>query len=269
MRSLRTAGIVVGLFLLHLDPAFAQGSITGVIRDSTGNVIPGVTVEATSPVLIEKVRTAMSDENGVYRIVNLSAGRYSLAFKLAGFSTYKRDGIEVTGDLIASVNVDMRVGEVAEVVTVTGETPVVDVQSVRRQTVIDSELIAAIPAARTYAGLMTLMPNTVQQGGAAANTQVVPQMVVFGTAGGRTNEGRVDLDGLSVGSAFNGAGVSPRHLGRHQRQRGGVDLVGRAWRSRSRRSLPECRAQGWWKLDTRKLLRVRRDRTDGRQQLHV
>jgi hypothetical protein len=95
-----------------------------------------------------------------------------------------------------------------ETITVTGESPIVDVQSVRRQTVIDNEIISSIPSSRSYNNLMQLMPNTVTQAGAAMDTQVVPGMVVFGGAGGRSNEGRVNVDGISVGSAFNGAGVS-------------------------------------------------------------
>ena len=114
----------------------------------------------------------------------------------------------MTGTFVASINAQLSVGAVQETVTVTGETPLVDVQSVNRQTTMDNDLINAIPAARSYGGLMTLMPNTVVQGGAASNAQVVPNMVVFGGAGGRTNEGRLQVDGLSVGTAFNGAGVS-------------------------------------------------------------
>ena len=106
------------------------------------------------------------------------------------------------------MNAELKVGAVTETITVTGETPVVDTQSTRRQTVIGNDLISSIPAARAYAGLMTLMPNTVVAGGAASDVQVVPGMVVFGSAGGRGNEGRLQVDGLSVGSAFNGAGVS-------------------------------------------------------------
>ena len=106
------------------------------------------------------------------------------------------------------MNADLKIGAVTETITVTGETPVVDTQSVRRQTTISNDLISSIPAARAYAGLMTLMPNTVVAGGAASDVQVVPGMVVFGSAGGRGNEGRLQVDGISVGSAFNGAGVS-------------------------------------------------------------
>jgi hypothetical protein len=188
--------------------AFAQASIAGVVKDASGAVLPGVTVETTSPVLIEKSRVAITDEAGNYRIVNLQAGSYAVSFSLTGFSTVKREGIELTGTFTAVVNADLKVGAVAETITVTGETPIVDTQSVRRQTTISNDLITAIPAARAYAGLMTLMPNTVVATGGASDVQVVPGMVVFGGAGGRSNEGRLQLDGISVGSAFNGGGVS-------------------------------------------------------------
>jgi hypothetical protein len=209
MRNLFVACIVAGLFVvLGPTPLLAQASLSGVVKDASGSVLPGVTVEASSPDLIEKVRVAVTDSAGQYRIVDLRAGTYTLRFTLSGFNTVRREGIVLEGTFAATVNADLPVGAVAETVTVSGESPIVDVQSVRRQTVIDNELIGAIPAARSYAGLMTLMPGTVTAGGAASDTQVVPGMVVFGGAGGRGNEGRLQLDGLSVGSAFNGAGVS-------------------------------------------------------------
>src|SRR5262245_45434942 len=160
------------------------------------------------PNLIERVRSAVTDAAGQFRIVDLRNGTYSVTFSLPGFSSVKREGIELSGAFIAVVNVELKVGTLQETIVVTGETPIVDVQSVNRQTTMDNELINAIPAARSYGGLMTLMPNTVVQGGAASNAQVVPNMVVFGGAGGRSNEGRLQVDGLSAGTAFNGAGVS-------------------------------------------------------------
>jgi hypothetical protein len=208
MRQLRAVSVAIGLLVLVPSTVRAQASITGIVKDSSGGVLPGVTVEASNPDLIEKVRSAVTDESGQYRIVDLRAGTYTVTFTLPGFSTLQREGIELTGTFVATVNADLRVGALQETVTVTGESPMVDVQSTRRQTVMDDELIAAIPAARSYGGLVTLMPNTANFGGNAADTQVVPQMVVFGGAGGRSNEGRLDIDGLSVGSAFNGAGVS-------------------------------------------------------------
>ena len=145
---------------------------------------------------------------GQYRIVNLRAGTYTVTFTLPGFGSVKREGIELTGAFVATVNGEMRVGTLEETVTVTGETPIGDVQSVRLQTVMNNDMISALPTSRAYNSLMTLMPNAVAAGGAASDAQTVPGMVVFGGAGGRGNEGRLQLDGLSVGSAFNGAGVS-------------------------------------------------------------
>jgi hypothetical protein len=208
MRIIRATFLLVAVLVLLPSAVLAQASISGVVKDASGGVLPGVTVEAASPDLIEKVRSATTDASGQYRIVDLRAGTYSVTFTLPGFSTVKREGIELSGSFTAVVNADLKVGALEETIVVTGETPIVDTQNVRRQTVIDNDVINSIPAARSYGGLMTLMPNTVVQGGAASNAQVAPQMVVFGGAGGRTNEGRLQLDGISVGTAFNGAGVS-------------------------------------------------------------
>ncbi|HVH29089.1 MAG TPA: TonB-dependent receptor [Vicinamibacterales bacterium] len=207
MLKLRAVCVVIQLVVVP-SAAFAQASITGIVRDTSGAVLPGVTVEASSPILIEKVRTAVADATGQYRIVNLRAGTYTVTFTLTGFSTVRREGIELTGAFVATVNADMSVGTLEETVTVTGESPIVDVQSVRLQTTMSNDTISALPSSRAYNSLMGLMPNAVAAGGAASDAQTVPGMVVFGGAGGRGNEGRLQLDGLSVGSAFNGAGVS-------------------------------------------------------------
>ena len=207
MSSLRVAGVVLAFFLVP-STVLAQASITGVVKDTSGAVLPGVTVEAASPALIEKVRTAVSDDGGRYRIVDLRPGTYTVTFTLPGFSTVRREGIDLPGTFTATVDAELRVGGLQETITVTGESPVVDVQSIRRQTVLDSDIISSIPTTRSYNSLIQLMPNTITQAGAAMDTQVVPGMVVFGGAGGRSNEGRVNVDGISVGSAFNGAGVS-------------------------------------------------------------
>src|SRR2546426_5822655 len=188
--------------------AFAQGSITGTVKDPSGGVLPGVTVEATSDVLIERVRAATTDATGQYRMVNLGSGTCSLTFALPGFTTSKRDGVELTGSFTATINAELRVGAIEETITVSAESPVVDTQSVRRQTTIASDVIAALPAARAYAGVMTLIPATITQTGNSLDLQVTPGMLVFGGSGGRNNEGRLQVDGLMTGAAFNGAGVS-------------------------------------------------------------
>ena len=200
--------LVVAVLVAAPSVALAQASIAGVVRDNSGAVLPGVTVEAASPALIEKVRTAVTDASGTYRIVDLRSGTYSVSFTLPGFSVVKREGIELTGTFTATINQDLRVGGIQETITVTGESPIVDVQSVRRQMVLDNDVISAIPSSRSYNNLIQLLPGSVNQAGAPTDVQVVPGMVVFGGAGGRSNEGRVNVDGISVGSAFNGAGVS-------------------------------------------------------------
>jgi hypothetical protein len=203
------AAYLLGVVFLALPSgAFAQASVTGTVRDSSGGVLPGVTVEASSAALIEKVRTATTDSNGQYRIVDLRAGDYVVTFSLPGFSTVKREGITLEGSFTATINVDLRVGGLTETITVTGESPIVDVQSVRRQMVLDNDVISAIPSSRSYNNLIQLIPNSINQAGAPTDVQIVPGMVVFGGFGGRSNEGRVNVDGMSVGSAFNGAGVS-------------------------------------------------------------
>lgn len=126
--------------------ALAQASITGVAKDASGAVMPGVTVEASSPALIEKIRTAVTDATGQYRIVDLRAGTYTVTFNLSGFSTVKREGIELTGSFTATVNADMKIGTVEETITVSGETPIVDVQSARRQMTVSGDVVAAIPS---------------------------------------------------------------------------------------------------------------------------
>src|SRR5207245_808833 len=110
--------------------------IAGVVKDATGAVLPGVLVEATSPALIEKTRAALTDAQGQYKIVDLRPGTYAVTFTLQGFGSVKREGIELTTAFTATVNAELAVGAVAETVTVTGESPVVDVQNVRIQRVM-------------------------------------------------------------------------------------------------------------------------------------
>ncbi|MGH9256023.1 MAG: carboxypeptidase-like regulatory domain-containing protein, partial [Vicinamibacterales bacterium] len=137
--------LVLLVALLVPSAAYAQAAITGVVRDASGGVLPGVTVEAASPVLIEKIRQVVTDATGQYRIVDLRPGVYAVTFELPGFSVVRREGIELSGNFVATVNADLRVGAVEETITVTGESPIVDVQSARTQQILDREIISAIP----------------------------------------------------------------------------------------------------------------------------
>src|SRR5678809_671860 len=125
MRTLRATLVVIGVLLLVPSAVLAQASITGVVKDTSGAVLPGVTVEAASPALIEKTRTATTDESGRYRIVDLRAGTYTVTFTLTGFSPVKRDGVELTGTFTATIDADLKVGTLEETVTVTGQSPIV------------------------------------------------------------------------------------------------------------------------------------------------
>ena len=158
-RCVRAALMVLAWLAIASSAAYAQGSITGVVRDTSGAVLPGVTVEAASPVLIEKVRSAVSDGTGQYRIEDLRPGAYTVTFTLPGFSTVRREGIQLTGTFTASINVEMRVGALEETITVTGETPMVDVQTTTRQRVLDQEILEALPASRSIPIIAGLMPG--------------------------------------------------------------------------------------------------------------
>ena len=208
MRTCLWGVLLVAVLTLLPSPAFAQASIAGSTRDSSGAALPGVTVEASSPALIEKVRTAVSDERGLYRIVNLPPGTYAVTFALPGFNQVKRDGVELTGSFTAQIDADLAVGGLTETLTVTGASPIVDVQSIRRQTTISNEVLTSIPTARSWAATALLIPGIVTIGGGPTDIQVTPQMTVFGGAGGRNNEGRMQVDGLNAGAGLGGSGVS-------------------------------------------------------------
>ena len=141
--------------------AFGQASITGLAQDTSGGVLPGVTVEVASPVLIEQVRVAVSDGAGRYSITNLRPGEYTVTFTLPGFATVQREGIQLTGTGVTTVNADMQVGTLEETITVTGEAPIVDVQSVTRQRVLDREVLEVLPSSRAPAKIAGLTANVV------------------------------------------------------------------------------------------------------------
>jgi hypothetical protein len=197
--------VVAACMFLLPSSAAGQSAIAGVVRDSSGAVLPGVTVEAASPVLIEKVRVAVTGSNGQYRIADLFPGTYTVTFSLAGFNTVRREAFALSADFVATVNADLPVGALQETVTVTGESPIVDVQSARRQRTLDSELIQALPTVRSYAGLVRMIPSMI---GGGNNVVLQPTMIVFGGQGGRANEGRVQVNGLNTGASLNGGGVS-------------------------------------------------------------
>lgn len=170
MRKLRFFAAVAALGLSLLpDPAFAQGTIAGTVRDESGAVLPGVTVQASSPALIEGSREALSDSFGVYTITNLRPGTYTVTFALPGFATTVRPNILLEANFAAQINVELKLSALAETITVSGEAPVVDVKSAGQQQVLTREILDELPAARVIDRQAAMLPgvlNVVPAGGA-------------------------------------------------------------------------------------------------------
>ncbi len=206
--------VVIGSFLLLPCIASAQsassGTIAGTVKDMTGAVIPGVSVEATSPALIEKTRSNVTDGQGNYKIIELPPGVYTITFTLTGFSTVRREDLELTTGFTANVGAEMKLGPAAETVIVTGASPIVDVQNVRFQQVLSRELWDALPTGKTLSSYVSLTPGAVM--GAAGQD-------VGGTkgdkpGGGATftyhgtsiNDQAVVVDGMAVNAQTTGGG---------------------------------------------------------------
>ena len=157
-RMFARAAAAVWMIGLLASASSAQSAITGVVKDSSGGILPGVSVEASSPALIERIRTVVSDAQGRYAIVDLRPGVYRVTFTLQGFNTFVQSGIDLPSNFTATVNGELRVGAVEESVTVTGESPTVDVQNAQRTTVLSRQLLDAVPVPRI---LCMTMPYTV------------------------------------------------------------------------------------------------------------
>jgi hypothetical protein len=201
-------GAAFGFVLLLPVVASAQATISGVVKDASGAVLPGVTVEASSPVLIEKTRTAVTDGTGQYAIENLRPGLYAVRFTLAGFSAVERDGVELSGSFTARINADMRVGGIEETIKVTGETPVVDVQSTQQERVLDREILDALPNAGLRTALGVLIPSVDfrrQDVGGAGVRAVTGNMVAHGA---RSEDAGTTLNGMTIASFGTGAATA-------------------------------------------------------------
>src|SRR5215472_6295609 len=232
MRRVVVCAILVWAGLLLLPRlSFAQGigaaSIVGVAKDSSGAVLPGVTVEAASPVLLEKSRATVTDDQGRYQIAELRPGTYSVTFTLPGFATFKRDGLTLTPGFAATINADLRVGALSETVLVTSEAPLVDTRTAAKVTVITDQTLNALPTSKSIGSMLAFVPgavspaNGVDTGGTkgeqsvrisvyGANPNDMRQMTngmqytnLFGDGGGRlyfVNPITVDQDAIDLGA---------------------------------------------------------------------
>ena len=209
----RYSVVALTAFTCLLLPALASAqAIGGTVTDETGGVLPGVTVEARSPALIEQVRSAVTDGSGQFQIVALETGTYTVTFTLPGFSTLVREGIELSTGFTANVDAQLGVGALEETVTVTEATPTIDVQNVARNETIDREIFEALPTSRTYDAMALLIPAMNIQGGptttVAADTSGITGMGNnrLSIHGSRDSDASMMLDGLDVNLvAFEGA----------------------------------------------------------------
>ena len=182
-----------------------SGSIAGSARDTTGAMLPGVTVEAASPALIEKVRSVITDGAGQYRIVDLRPGIYTVTFSLPGFSTVRREGVRLTAGFTANIVEELRLGELTETITVSGASPLVDVQNVNQQRVMTREVLDAIPTGKQFTALAQLVPGVNVSGSNGQVNQDVGGITGMSFAlatihGGKEDDQTVRINGMSVAS---------------------------------------------------------------------
>lgn len=224
-RLLTLVLVVIGSLTLP-TLVLAQSAIAGVVKDTTGAVLPGVTVEASSPVLIEKTKTATSNEAGQYRVVDLRPGTYSVTFTLNGFSTVVREGVVLEANFTAPINIEMRVGAVAESVTVTGESPIVDVQSSQRREVVTQAQIEAIPTGRNFqlmAGTVPSVSTGVFDVGGSSSMWTGGSLLTHGSL---TGDSRTLIDGLVVDAMFGAGQCSCTYDNEAQTQEMAVQVSG-------------------------------------------
>ena len=217
MRTSRWSGRVAAIVMFSASllagapAALAQGTsaaaISGVVKDASGGVIPGVTVEVSSPALIEKVRSTVTDAQGQYQIIELRPGTYAVTFSLSGFATLTKEGLELTSNFTATVNAALKLGELAETVTVSGASPLVDVTKVTQQRVISTEELETVPTAKSSLSLMAFMPAAASPAGAqdvgGGKGETSVRMSIHG---GRQSDSRALLNGMSFNMLDNPTG---------------------------------------------------------------
>ena len=207
IQRVRILGLVAGLLNLLPVGAFAQSAISGAVRDESGALLPGVTVEAASPALIEKVRSVTTDGQGVYSVAELRPGAYTVTFTLPGFRTVRRDSIALPANFVATVNAEMTIGGLEETITVSGGVPLVDVQSTQKSTQLPREILDAVPTGRTFAAHGALVPGVrvseSNVGGARTGSQ--QRLTVHGSV---SADSTIEVDGISMNSWGD---VQPNH----------------------------------------------------------
>ncbi|MGE3511511.1 MAG: carboxypeptidase regulatory-like domain-containing protein [Vicinamibacterales bacterium] len=211
IRKFLLAGVAAAACVLWLPAAAqAQSAIAGVVKDTSGAVLPGVTVEAASDVLIEKTRSVITDGEGAYRIVDLRPGTYSVSFILPGFQTFKREGLDLPANFTATINADMKVGALEESVTVSGASPVVDVSSNVKSQVINREVLDAVPTAKTIQSLGQLVVGVNLSSPDVGGSRAM-QQTYFAVHGVGASGTMVTVDGLITNGTMGDGAVQAYH----------------------------------------------------------
>jgi hypothetical protein len=212
VRTLAKPCLTAVLFVLVSINAHAQGqsgAVAGVVRDSSGAALPGVTVEAASPALIEKTRTVVTDGAGQYRIVDLRPGTYSVTFSLPGFASVRREGVELTSGFTASVNADLKVGELQETVTVSANSPIVDTSNVVKLATASREVMDVLPTDRSFVSFAALAPSVlvtaVRQNVGGSIPETGMNLVVHGSRG---SDSMFMLEGMPIINGEGTGGIS-------------------------------------------------------------
>ena len=197
MKALAALSLVLGV----PAAALAQAAIVGSVTDPSGAALPGATVEAVSSALIEKTRRTVTDAVGRYRLENLRPGSYEVGFTLPGWKTHRLEGVELTGSFTATVDAQLAVGELADTIVVLADVPVVDVHRANRELTLSGDVVRSLPTTREYNALLVLVPGVTTS---LNDTVLGPATTSFPLHGGRQNEGRLQLDGLTIGSPPSG-----------------------------------------------------------------
>ena len=199
--------VVLAILLLVPGIAGAQ-QIGGTVTDTTGGVLPGVTVEARSPALIEQVRTAITDGNGQYLIVALEVGSYDVTYSLPGFGSVLREGVELSSGFTANIDIQLGVGDIEETITVSGATPVVDIQNVEQRQVMDREVIDSIPTGKSFQSYALLVPGmggfdsyltSLSQDQGGITGQTLQRLAIHG---GNQEDQQLEINGMDVGDSL-------------------------------------------------------------------
>ncbi|MEQ1912619.1 MAG: TonB-dependent receptor, partial [Vicinamibacterales bacterium] len=206
----KSIGRAVLALLLFSSTAHAQSAISGLVRDTSGAVLPGVSVEASSPVLIEKVRSVVTDDQGRYTVVNLRPGVYKVSFSLSGFATFEREAVELPSNFTATINAEMKVGSLEETITVSGDAPIVDVQSSQKTVNLKRDVLDALPTSRTYAaeGSLAVGVKVVAQNVGGARIAAQQRLYVHGAIAA---DNTVAVDGMSMNSTYSNGETQPNH----------------------------------------------------------